>query len=138
MVLFGLEAHNWTQKQIRAGVIAADVAKKFYDFYVENGFKDNFVYGPMHGTGLIEVEAPWVETISNYPFEPNMTFQIDTYISTDTFGVRWEKGIGRDQGRLRRALRADRNALRTGVLTRRSRGASRPAPFWKGTAYEPH
>lgn len=93
VVLFGLEAHNWTQKQIRAGVIAADVAKKFYDFYVENGFKDNFVYGPMHGTGLIEVEAPWVETISNYPFEPNMTFQIDTYISTDTFGVRWEKGI---------------------------------------------
>ena len=93
VVLLGLEAHNWTQKQIRAGVIAADVAKKFYDFYVENGFKDNFVYGPMHGTGLIEVEAPWVETISNYPFEPNMTFQIDTYISTDTFGVRWEKGI---------------------------------------------
>ncbi|NLF28545.1 MAG: hypothetical protein GX592_11670, partial [Clostridiales bacterium] len=25
--------------------------------------------------------------------QPNMTFQIDTYISTDTFGVRWEKGI---------------------------------------------
>ena len=22
-----------------------------------------------------------------------MTFQIDTFISTDTFGVRWEKGI---------------------------------------------
>ena len=47
----------------------------------------------MHGTGIIEVEAPWVETTSNYPFKPNMTFQIDTYISTDTFGVRWEKGI---------------------------------------------
>ena len=47
----------------------------------------------MHSTGLIEVEAPWVETSSNYDFAPNMTFQIDTYISTDTFGVRWEKGI---------------------------------------------
>ena len=93
VVLFGLEAHNWTEKQIKAGVMACDVAKQFYDYYVANGYKDNFVYGPMHGTGIIEVEAPWVETTSNYPFKPNMTFQIDTYISTDTFGVRWEKGI---------------------------------------------
>ena len=42
---------------------------------------------------MIEVEAPWVETSSNYTLKPNMTFQIDTFISTDTFGVRWEKGI---------------------------------------------
>ena len=62
-------------------------------YYVENGYKDNFVYGPLHGTGIIEVEAPWVETTSNYKLQPNMTFQIDTFISTDTFGVRWEKGI---------------------------------------------
>ncbi|NLD60201.1 MAG: aminopeptidase P family protein [Clostridiales bacterium] len=93
VVLFGLEAHNWTEKQVRAGVYAADIAKQFYRFYVENGYKDNFVYGPLHGTGMIEVEAPWVETSSDYHLEPNMTFQIDTYISTDTFGVRWEKGI---------------------------------------------
>jgi Xaa-Pro aminopeptidase len=93
IVLFALEAHNWTQRQLKAGVVAADVAKEFYKFYVDNGFKDNFVYGPMHGTGLIEVEAPWVESISNYAFKPNMTFQIDTFISTDTFGVRWEKGV---------------------------------------------
>lgn len=93
VVLFGREAHFWTQKQVRAGVPVSEVAKKFYDYYVENGFKDNFVYGPLHGTGLIEVEAPWVETSSDYAFAPNMTFQIDTYISTDTFGVRWEKGI---------------------------------------------
>jgi Xaa-Pro aminopeptidase len=98
IVLFALEAHNWTQKQLKAGVIAADVAKNFYKFYVDNGYKDNFVYGPLHGTGLIEVEAPWVESISNYAFKPNMTFQIDTFISTDTFGVRWEKGIAIKEG----------------------------------------
>ncbi|MGA2547472.1 MAG: M24 family metallopeptidase [Rectinemataceae bacterium] len=98
IVLFGLEAHNWTQKQLKAGIIAADVAKSFYKLYVDNGYKDNFVYGPMHGTGLIEVEAPWVETISNYSFKPNMTFQIDTFISTDKFGVRWEKGIAITEG----------------------------------------
>lgn len=93
IVLFGLEAHNWTEKQLKAGVMASEVAQNFYKYYKDNGFADNFVYGPLHGTGLIEVEAPWVETISNYPFEPNMCFQIDTFISTDTFGVRWEKGI---------------------------------------------
>jgi Xaa-Pro aminopeptidase len=93
IVLFGLEAHNWTQGQLKAGVIAADVARDFYKFFVDNGYKDNFVYGPMHGTGLIEVEAPWVETSSNYAFRPDMTFQIDTFISTDSFGVRWEKGV---------------------------------------------
>ena len=93
VVLFGREAHFWTQKQIKAGVPVSEIAKNFYNYYVENGFKDNFVYGPLHGTGLIEVEAPWVETSSNYNFAPNMTFQIDTFISHDTFGVRWEKGI---------------------------------------------
>jgi Xaa-Pro aminopeptidase len=93
IVLFGREAHFWTQQQLKAGVIAADVAKRFYKFFEDKGYAKNFVYGPMHGTGLIEVEAPWVETISNYPFKPNMCFQIDTFISTDTFGVRWEKGI---------------------------------------------
>jgi Xaa-Pro aminopeptidase len=93
IVLFGRDAHFWTQKQIKAGVMASDIAKSFYKHYVDNGFKDNYVYGPLHGTGIIEVEAPWVETSSNYPLQPNMTFQIDTFISTETFGVRWEKGI---------------------------------------------
>ena len=93
VVLFGLEAHRWTQEQVKAGVIAADIAREFYDYYVRNGYKDNFVYGPLHGTGMIEVEAPWVETISDYALQSNMTFQIDTFISSDTFGVRWEKGI---------------------------------------------
>lgn len=93
VVMFGLEAHNWTQKQIKAGVQACDIAKDFYKYYVDNGFKDNFVYGPLHGTGMIEVEAPWVETSSDYALKPNMCYQIDTFISTDTFGVRWEKGI---------------------------------------------
>jgi len=93
VVLFGRDAHFWTQKQLKAGVIAADVAKAYYQYFKDNGFEKNFVYGPMHGTGLIEVEAPWVETISDYPFKPNMCYQVDTFIATDTFGVRWEKGI---------------------------------------------
>ena len=93
IVEFCLEAHDWTVNRIKAGVLASDIAKDFYKLYEENGFKDNFVYGPCHGTGMIEVEAPWMETISDYLLEENMTFQVDTFISGPTFGCRWEKGI---------------------------------------------
>jgi len=93
IVEFCLEAHDWTVNRIKAGVLASDIAKDFYKLYEENGFKENFVYGPCHGTGMIEVEAPWMETISDYLLEENMTFQVDTFISGPTFGCRWEKGI---------------------------------------------
>ena len=93
IVQFCREAHAWSEKQVKAGVYAADIAKGFYKYYVDNGYEKNYVYGPLHGTGIIEVEAPWCETSSDYFLEPNMTYQVDTYISSDTFGVRWEKGI---------------------------------------------
>ncbi|MEG0767327.1 MAG: M24 family metallopeptidase, partial [Clostridia bacterium] len=57
-VEFCLQAHRWTESQLKAGVVSADVAKGFYQLYVDNGYKDAFVYGPCHGTGMIEVEAP--------------------------------------------------------------------------------
>ena len=93
IVEFCRKMHEWTCEQLKAGVIASDIAKKFYQMYVDAGYKDNYVYGPCHGTGMIEVEAPWMETTSDYPLEKNMTFQVDTFISGDTFGCRWEKGI---------------------------------------------
>ncbi len=97
-VQFCREAHAWTEKQVKAGVYAADIAKNFYKYFVDNGYEKNFVYGPLHGTGIIEVEAPWVETSSDYFLKPNMTYQVDTYISGDTYGVRWEKGIAVKDG----------------------------------------
>ena len=90
---FCKQAHDWTEKELRAGIMASDVAKGFYKLYEDNGFKDNFVYGPCHGTGMIEVEAPWMETTSDYILQENMTFQVDTFISGPTFGCRWENGI---------------------------------------------
>ena len=71
-------------------MVASDIAKAFYNLYLENGYAKNYVYGPCHGTGMIEVEAPWMETTSDYRLEENMTFQVDTFISGDTFGCRWE------------------------------------------------
>lgn len=93
LVEFGLYAHDWTVSQIKAGVRASEIAKGFYNLYVTNGYKENFVYGPCHGTGMIEVEAPWMETTSDYLLKPNMTFQVDTFVSGSSFGLRWEKGI---------------------------------------------
>lgn len=93
LVDFCLSAHKWTEKQLRAGVMASDVAKGFLKYFEDNGRRQNYVYGPCHGTGMIEVEAPWMETTSNYLLQPNMTFQIDTFVSGPTFGLRWEKGI---------------------------------------------
>lgn len=93
LVEFCKKMHDWTCEQIKAGVVASDVAKAFYKAYVDNGYAKNYVYGPCHGTGMIEVEAPWMETTSDYPLEENMTFQVDTFISGPTFGCRWEKGV---------------------------------------------
>jgi len=93
IVEFCLKAHDWTTERIKAGVRASDIAKDFYKLYEENGKAANYVYGPCHGTGMIEVEPPWMETSSDYILEENMTFQVDTFISTKTYGTRWEKGI---------------------------------------------
>ena len=93
LVDFCRRMHEWTGEELRAGVMASDVAKRFLEEYKAAGYEKNYVYGPCHGTGMIEVEAPWMETDSNYMLEENMTFQIDTFISGPTFGCRWEKGV---------------------------------------------
>lgn len=93
LVEFGLQAHMWTEQQLRAGIVSSDVAKNFIKFFEENGHRDNYFYGPCHGLGLIEVEAPWMETISDYVLQKNMTFQIDTFVMGSDFGLRWEKPI---------------------------------------------
>jgi Xaa-Pro aminopeptidase len=93
IVEFGLEAHRWTHAQLKEGVIAADVAKAYVELFRKHGYEDMYLYGPCHGLGLIEVEAPWMESISQYPLRAGMTFQVDTFISGEDFGIRWETGI---------------------------------------------
>ena len=89
---FCLDMHNWTKPRLKAGVMAADIAKDFYKQFIDTGHEANYVYGPCHGTGMIEVEPPWMETSSEYPLQTNMTFQIDTFVTAPGFGVRWEIG----------------------------------------------
>lgn len=93
LVEFGLDMHNWTYTQLKAGAEASQIAKDYIQRFKDAGREKNFVYGPCHGTGMIEVEAPWMETSSTYKLEPNMTFQVDTFASGSTYGLRWETGV---------------------------------------------
>ncbi len=90
---FCYEMHNWTVKNLKAGIPSNKVPLEFLQMFKDRGFEKNYVYGPCHGTGMIEVEAPWMETSSDWIIEENMTFQVDTFISGPTFGTRWEKGV---------------------------------------------
>ena len=76
-----------------AGLPASELAIEYEKFFKDNGREDVYVYGPCHSTGMIEVEAPWIETISTFNLEAGMTYQIDTFGIGSDFGCRWEKPI---------------------------------------------
>jgi hypothetical protein len=71
----------------------SDLQKRYIELFKQRGFYDNYLYGPCHGTGLIEVESPWMESSSEYALAERMTFQVDTFVSTEAFGIRWETGV---------------------------------------------
>jgi len=93
LVSFGLEAHYKTAEMMKAGVPAADVVIKFEEFVKAAGYGSHLLYGPCHAIGLMEVERPWMESSSKYPLAENMTFQVDTFLYTNQFGLRWENGV---------------------------------------------
>ncbi|HOS44297.1 MAG TPA: M24 family metallopeptidase, partial [Armatimonadota bacterium] len=93
LVEVGRDAHYQTMAWMRAGVIASDVVSRFYDYIRSRGFGDHLLYGPCHGLGMMEVERPWMESTTHYPLEENMTFQVDTFLQTPAFGLRWENGV---------------------------------------------
>ncbi|MCD6221160.1 aminopeptidase P family protein [bacterium] len=93
LVTAGLDMHRKTIEWMKAGVKAGEVAKKFFEYGEKIGVSKNLLYGPCHGLGMLEVEKPWMETNSEYFLEENMTFQVDTFLYCDDFGLRWENGV---------------------------------------------
>ncbi len=93
LVQAGLDLHRKTMEWMKPGVIASEVTRKFFACAEELGVAKNALYGPCHGLGMIEVERPWMELHSNYPLEENMTFQVDTFLYGQRFGLRWENGV---------------------------------------------
>lgn len=65
---------------IKAGVEAKEVADKHKAKIAELGYSDYYLYGPCHGNGLMEGEAPWIETASDYNLAEDMTFCADIFL----------------------------------------------------------
>jgi Xaa-Pro aminopeptidase len=93
LIEFGRDMHYRTFDWVQAGVVAKEVAIKYEEFVKDAGMGRHFLYGPCTGLGLMEVEKPWVESISEYTIEPGMTFQADTFFYDEDFGCRWENGM---------------------------------------------
>ncbi len=74
---FGAEA---TIAALMPGVRAKDVAEIYEKTMEKIGYRDWLLYGPFHGNGLMEGEAPWVEIDSEWILEENMTFCSDVFL----------------------------------------------------------
>jgi len=93
LVEAGLELHWETKNLIKEGIVAKNVVQSFMKSAERIGVKENVLYGPCHGIGLIEVEPPWMELTSDYVLKKNMTFQVDTFLYSKEYGLRVEDGI---------------------------------------------
>ncbi|MCL4377068.1 MAG: Xaa-Pro peptidase family protein [Actinobacteria bacterium] len=93
LIKAGLDLHLKTMEWMKEGIIAKEVVEKFYEYADKIGVKKNILYGPCHGIGMIEVEKPWMEMHSEYILKENMTFQVDTFLYCEEFGLRWENGV---------------------------------------------
>jgi Xaa-Pro aminopeptidase len=93
LVQAGLDMHLKTMEWMRPGIKANEVVKKFYEYGDKLGVSKNMLYGPCHGLGMMEVERPWMESHSDYLLKENMTFQVDTFLYCQDYGLRWENGV---------------------------------------------
>lgn len=92
LIEVGYKAQEAVIDMLKAGVPACDVAKAHVKNVTGMGYGDWLLYGPCHGNGTMEGEAPWIEVNSDYPLEENMTFCVDIFLGsakTET-GLRME------------------------------------------------
>ncbi len=84
----GYKAQEAVIAMLKAGVPACEVAKAHIKNVTDMGYGDWLLYGPCHGNGTMEGEAPWIETSADYLLEENMTFCVDIFLGSK------EKQIG--------------------------------------------
>lgn len=78
----GYELQKTMLGYVKAGIPAKDVAKLHLETVKKLGYEDHYLYGPFHGNGLMEGEAPWIELDSDYLLEENMTFCSDIFLGS--------------------------------------------------------
>ena len=92
LIEVGYKAQADAIAMLKPGVPAADIAKAHIENVTKMGYGDWLLYGPFHGNGTMEGEAPWIETSADFVLEENMTFCADIFLGsakTET-GLRME------------------------------------------------
>jgi Xaa-Pro aminopeptidase len=90
----GYEAQDAICAQLYGGNNARNVANAYYGVMTKNGYAGWLLYGPCHGTGLMEGEPPWIESDSNYLLHENMTYCADIFMGTNEgYGFRIEDSV---------------------------------------------
>jgi Xaa-Pro aminopeptidase len=89
------QTQEFVLSKIKAGVTASDLAKAHEAFVREKGYGDWLLYGPCHGNGQMEGEAPWIETTADFKLQENMTFCADIFLGSNNknIGLRIEDVI---------------------------------------------
>lgn len=92
LIEVGYKAQEKVIAMLKAGVPAAEVAKAHVKNVTEMGYGDWLLYGPCHGNGTMEGEAPWIETSADFLLEENMTFCVDIFLGSaeKEIGLRME------------------------------------------------
>lgn len=93
LIEIGLEAHVRTFDWLKAGRPAKEVDADYRAFLKSRGAEGCNLYGPCHGTGLMEGEHPWIEANSDYDLVPGLTYMVDTFLKRNGVGLRWEDQI---------------------------------------------
>ncbi len=79
----GYTAYEAVTGALKAGVPACEVAKLHEKVVRDIGYGDHLLYGPCHGNGTMEGEAPWIETTADFILQTNMTFCVDIYLGSE-------------------------------------------------------
>ena len=92
LIEVGYKAQADAIASLMPGVKACEVAQKHIDNVTAMGYGDWLLYGPFHGNGTMEGEAPWIETSADFVMEENMTFCADIFLgsSKEHIGLRIE------------------------------------------------
>lgn len=95
MIEAALSAQKAILKTAAAGVNAKEVSDAHFAALKAAGHEKHILYGPCHGTGLMEGEYPWIESDSDFLLEAGMTFCTCIYLGDDErkIGIRIEDGF---------------------------------------------
>jgi len=89
------DGYNAVLSKLSAEDHAKAAAIHFSNTMKRNGYYNQTLYGPCHGLGTVECEAPWIEEGSDFLLSKGMTFGMDLYIENHKkqYGMRVEDTI---------------------------------------------